>query len=324
MEISPRLLHRFAPLVDGKTLHPPALITAKINLGRQLFYDRRLSKSHEMSCNSCHDLAAYGVDGRATSIGSDGKGGTRNAPTVYNASGHFAQFWDGRASSVEEQASGPLLSKKEMGMSSAAAVTAVLKAIPGYVTGFRRAFPSDPEPITMENIGRCLGAFERGLVTPSRWDQYLRGDLAALDRDEKLGLRTFLNLGCAVCHTGAYLGGSMFQRAGIAEAWPNQKDPGRSDITKSAGDRMMFKVPSLRNVAMTAPYFHDGSSATLEDAVQRMGRRQLGIDLGASEVASLVSWLNTLTGEIPAAYIAMPLLPAGSGPAGAAVHTTGL
>ena len=181
IEINPRLLHRFSPLVDIKTLHPPVLTTAKVNLGRQLFYDTRLSKEKNLSCNSCHSLAGYGVDGKATSTGFNGKAGSRNAPTVYNAAGHFAQFWDGRAANVEEQAKGPLLNPREMAMSSADEVTAVLKSVPAYVSQFRQAFPDDADPITLDNVGRCIGAFERGLVTPGRWDQYLRGDTAALN-----------------------------------------------------------------------------------------------------------------------------------------------
>lgn len=308
-EINPRLLRRFSPLPDPSALHASVLTTAKVNLGRQMFYETRLSKTKDMSCNSCHNLAAFGVDGKATSIGYQGRVGSRNAPSVYNAAGHFAQFWDGRSANVEDQAGSPLLNPLEMAMPSAAEVAAVLKAIPGYVSAFQQAFPSEADPITLDNVGRCIGAFERGLMTPGRWDKFLRGDPGILDRDEKKGLRTFLELGCAVCHTGPYLGGSMFQRAGLAEEWPNQKDLGRSEITKSATDKMTFKVPSLRNVAKTAPYFHDGSAATLEEAIRAMGWRQLGVDLAPAEVAAVVTWLNTLTGEIPAAYVAMPALP---------------
>jgi len=176
------------------------------------------------------------------------------------------------------------------------------------VSAFRTAFPDASEPVTLDNTGQAIGAFERGLVTPSRWDDYLRGDTNALTNAEKGGLKTFLDSGCMVCHTGRYLGGSMFERVGAVEPWPNQKDQGRSVVTGRSEDAMMFKVPTLRNIAKTAPYFHDGSAATLDEAVKRMGRHQLGIELSPAEVNSIATWLESLTGEIPVDYIAPRLL----------------
>lgn len=309
IEINPRLLRRFQPLPESLESADHPATQARIDLGRDLYYDKRLSKDADVSCNSCHDLADYGVDHQRFSLGHAGQRGSRNAPTVYNAAGFFAQFWDGRAPDVEEQAKGPVLNPVEMAMPDGAHVVAVLKAIPGYAKAFQRAFPDQSDPVTFDNVGSAIGAFERGLLTPGRWDDYLRGKTDALTADEKRGLKTFLDSGCMVCHTGVFLGGSMFERAGAVEPWPNQTDRGRQQVTKAAGDGMMFKVPTLRNVAKTAPYFHDGSAATLPEAVKMMGRYQLGLDLSDEEVGSIVTWLGALTGELPRAYAAPPVLP---------------
>ncbi len=307
--VNPRLLRRFQPLAPVPANDADPVAQAKSDLGRQLFHEPRLSKSGRLSCNSCHNLRTYGVDNAPTSTGHANQLGSRNSPTVYNAGGAFAQFWDGRAPNVEEQAKGPILNGAEMGMPSAAAVVAVLKAIPGYVEGFKRAFPDDGDPVTYDNLGRAIGAFERKLVTPGRWDKFLEGDKQALTSAEVEGLKTFLNVGCMVCHTGRYLGASMFERLGVVEPWPNQKDKGRLEVTKADGDRMMFKVPTLRNVEKTAPYFHDGSAATLDVAVQMMARHQLGLELTPAEVSSIVTWLDALTGDLPVELIAKPELP---------------
>jgi cytochrome c peroxidase len=309
VEINPRLLRRFQPLPAAMESDQEPITAPKVTLGRQLFYDARLSKAKDLSCNSCHDLARYGADNRPRSIGFRGQIGKRNSPTVYNAAGHFVQFWDGRSANAEEQVKVPILNPIEMAMASPGDVVATLAAVPGYAKAFHEAFPDDAHPVNYDNVGRAIAAFERKLVTPGRWDQFLRGDKEALTRAEKEGLKTFLNVGCMVCHTGPYLGGSMFERAGVVEPWPNQDDQGRAEVTKSAADRMMFKVPSLRNIEKTAPYFHDGSVGTLDDAVRVMGKRQLGLDLTLEEVTSIVTWLKSLTGEIPKDYIAMPQLP---------------
>jgi cytochrome c peroxidase len=302
--INPRLLRRFRalrPVIEGAEGPPRA---ARVALGRELFADKRLSREQDLACASCHSLDHYGTDGQATSRGSRGRRGRRNAPSVYNAAGHLAQFWDGRTQDVETQALEPMLNAVEMDMETPARVVAVLAAVPAYARAFHQAFPGEREPITFANVGRALGAFERTLVTPSRWDRYLDGDDGALDDAELEGLRLFADTGCVQCHTGEYLGGSMFQRLGTAEPWPDQHDLGRFEITHHAADRMVFKVPSLRNVAMTAPYFHDGSAATLEDAVRLMARYQLGVDLDAREIASIIAWLKVLTGELPATVAA--------------------
>jgi cytochrome c peroxidase len=240
-----------------------------------------------------------------------GRKGPRNAPTTYNAAGHFAQLWDGRSPNVETQAIIPLENRNEMG-STADEVTRVVGNLAEYRTEFAQVFPTDKHPVSIKHIGLAIGAFEHGLITPARWDRYLRGDMHALNAREKAGAKLFANLGCIVCHTGPYIGGSMFERLGARVPWPAGRDRGRKDFTGLAVDDMVFKVPSLRNVAMTAPYFHDGSVATLNEAVRMMAHYQLGIDLDDAEARELEAWLGSLTGALPHDYIAPPKLPAGS------------
>ncbi|MEO7789503.1 MAG: cytochrome c peroxidase [Vicinamibacterales bacterium] len=299
-ELSPRVLRRFAPLAI-----PPAAPAALVDLGRLLYYEPRLSRSGTVSCNTCHRLDRYGTTSTRVSIGMDGRAGVRNAPTTFNAAAQFTQFWDGRAETIEDQVRGPLENPLEMGMSVEATVAA-LRTIPEYDSAFRRAFPRDENPMTFKHVSVAIGAFERGLVTPARWDRYLAGDEAALTASEKEGAKLFANLGCLVCHTGPNVGGSMFEKVGARIPWPNQADHGRRQVTGNPADDMVFKVPSLRNVAETSPYFHDGSAATLTQAVHMMARHQLGVELSDGEAADLVNWLGSLTGEISAAYIARP------------------
>jgi cytochrome c peroxidase len=306
---NPRLLRRFTPVRARIESADRAATADQIALGRKLYFEKRLSLNENLSCQSCHRLEAYGVDGEATSAGGGGERGGRNSPTVYHSAGSFTQFWDGRASDVEEQAKGPILNPVEMGMPSAEAVVARLQKIPVYVQDFAKAFPADEQPLSYDNVGRAIGAFERGLTTHSRWDDFLEGNNSALTTDEVEGLKVFTNVGCMVCHTGEFLGGSSYQRVGAVEPWPNQADVGRSAVTKNPADRMMFKVPTLRNVAKTGPYFHDGSARSLDDAVRMMGKHQLGLDLGDAEVASIVKWLAALTGDLPTDYITPPELP---------------
>jgi cytochrome c peroxidase len=306
-EFNPRLLRRFKPLREH--LGDTPLDAAQADLGRMLYFDKRLSKTGTQSCNSCHPLDRFGADGLPTSPGAEGKLGGRNSPTVYHAAGYFAQFWDGRALNVEEQAKGPLVNPVEMGLTDGAQVERILRGIAGYKPLFARAFPGQAQPISYDNVGKAIGMFERGLVTPSRWDKYLLGDKSALSSQEVEGLRVFTNVGCMVCHTGEFVGGTMYEKVGAVEPWPNQKDEGRFAVTKDERDRMVFKVPTLRNIAKTAPYFHDGSAKSLPEAVQMMGRHQLGLELSAEEVTSIASWLGSLTGELPSQYIKEPVLP---------------
>ncbi len=311
-DVDPARLRRFSPLPLVIPSGTNPITPAKTALGRMLYYETRLSRSHKISCNSCHLLGNYGVDNLPTSPGHAGQRGTRNSPSVYNAAGHFVQFWDGRAPDVEEQSKGPVLNPIEMAMPGETSVVAMLKSIPGYVTAFKRAFPTEADPVTFGNFAEAVGAFERQLVTPSRWDRFLKGDKAALTDAEKAGFNKFYDSGCATCHSGTYLGGQMYQKAGVVKPWPNQKDTGRHMVTKRAEDRMMFKVPSLRDVEKTPPYFHDGSVASLEAAIRHMGEYEVGRNLSPAETASIATFLRSLTGTIPSAFIKPPKLPASS------------
>jgi cytochrome c peroxidase len=289
---------------DGRELTP-----ARIDLGRILYYEPRLSKSKSVSCNTCHPLDRYGADGQRFSPGHEGKLGGRNAPTIYNAAGHLAQFWDGRAADVEAQAKGPVMNPVEMAMASEEEVTAALRAIPGYEKYFRKAFPGEAEPVTFDNMAIAIGAFERKLVTPSRWDRFQKGDRRALTDKEHEGWRVFHMTGCYTCHNGPYAGGSSYRKFGQVREFPGNKDLGRYEVTRSDADRMFFKVPSLRNAAKTGPYFHDGSVPSLDEAVRLMARHQLGQELNDTDVSNVVAFLDAMTGEIPRDYIKAPKLP---------------
>jgi cytochrome c peroxidase len=282
---------------------------AKIALGRMLFYEPRLSADQKISCNSCHTLSNYGVDGEPTSEGFKGQRGDRNSPTVYNAAAHFVQFWDGRAADVEEQAKGPVLNPVEMALPNSKFAVAVLKSMPEYVEAFKAAFPGEKNPVTFDNAAAAIGAFERGLLTPARWDKFVAGDQAVLTAEEKAGFNKYVELGCQTCHLGALMGGSMYQKLGLMKAYPDSSDPGRNKITKSDADRMVFKVPSLRNIEKTGPYFHNGKVVSLEQAVTEMAQYQLGKAPAEAEVKSVIAFLKTLTGGIPEEYIKAPVLP---------------
>jgi cytochrome c peroxidase len=249
------------------------------------------------------------VDNQATSSGHKGQKGDRNSQTVYNAALHFVQFWDGRAPDVEEQAKGPVLNPVEMAMTSEKQAIAVLKSMPGYVDAFKKAFPNDKDPVTYDNMGKAIGAFERKLITPARWDKLLKGDQTALTAEEKGGFHTFVASGCQTCHAGALLGGNMYQKIGVVKPWPDTSDPGRSKVTKSEADKFMFKVPSLRNIEKTGPYFHNGKVATLKEAIAKMSDYQVGKTLSDADIQSIETWMKSLTGEIPADYIKQPELP---------------
>ncbi len=308
-EISFNKLKKFYPLPTTMESAANHLTNDRIALGRMLYYDPRLSQSGAIACNTCHPLDRYGVDGTPVSTGHNGQKGTRNAPTVYNAAGQNAQFWDGRAPDVEQQAKGPILNPIEMAMPSDRAVVERLRAIPGYVTAFAKAFPSEKEPLTYDNLGKAIGAFERKLVTPSRWDRYLTGHKDAITNEEKKGFEKFYDVGCGDCHQGAFIGGQNFKLLGIEKTYPGLKDEGRFAVTKKPSDKYVFKTPSLRNIEKTAPYLHDGSIATLEECVRLMGLHQLGKKLTNNEVTVIVAWLKTLTGDLPRELIKAPALP---------------
>ena len=271
---------------------------AKIALGKKLYFDTQLSLANDISCNSCHDLSAYGVDSKATSPGHKGQLGDRNSPTVYNAALHIAQFWDGRAKDVEEQALGPVLNPVEMAMPSEDAVIERLKADKDYPEMFKAAFPDEKEPLTFVNMGKAIGAFERTLITTSRFDKYEAGDRSALTAEEIAGYQKFQATGCTTCHFGKTFGGSMYQKLGLVKPYATE-DTGRHKHTGNEADKYFFKVPSLLNIAKTGPYFHDGSIKTLEEAVKIMAEYQLGRDLSDDDVKSIVIFLNSLTGDLP-------------------------
>jgi cytochrome c peroxidase len=304
--IDPAQLAAFAPLPASIPSEANPATPAKIDLGWRLYYETQLSADGSQSCNSCHLLDAFGAEPHAVSTGVTGARGARNAPTVYNAAGHIAQFWDGRAGDVEEQAKGPILNPIEMGMSSPDQVMARLAALPGYREAFAAAFPDDPNPFTYDNVGNAIGAFERQLLTPARWDRYLEGDAEALTDDEKRGLKEFLDTGCQACHNGPFLGGRMFQRVGVVQPWPGTTDVGRMAVTSQPADSLVFKVPSLRNVTRTAPYFNDGGVPTLDAGVRLMAHHQLGRALTEAQIASIILFLDALTGDIPVQYAVAP------------------
>ncbi len=302
----PSVMAVFQPLPRSADL--PGTNPDRVALGKMLYFDARLSKNHDVSCNSCHKLDAFGVDGTPTSVGHKQQHGTRNSPTVLNAAIEFRQFWDGRAATVEDQATGPMQNPVEMA-SDDKLVVATVSSMPEYVTRFAKAFPDEKAPITMKNVGIAIGAFERKLLTPGRLDKYLEGDHSAMTEPELLGAQKFVQTGCTTCHMGPGVGGSMYQKAGLVHPWPNQKDQGRYEDTKNDADRMMFKVPSLRNVAKTAPYFSDGSVASLDEAVHMMAHYQLGKELSPKDVKSIVTFLDVLTAAPPPDLVAPPTLP---------------
>ncbi len=300
----------FKPLPSAAESPTNELTEDKINLGRMLYFDKRFSKNQDISCNSCHDVAKYGTDNAPTSSGHKGQHGGRSAPTVYHAALAIAQFWDGRAPTVEEQAKGPVLNPIEMAMPDEGAVLAVIKSIPGYVEAFKKAFPGEANPVSYDNFGKAIGAFERKLLTPSRWDEYLRGKKEALTAEEQKGLSEFVNTGCYQCHNGPGVGGHMFQKLGLVKPWPGLKDHGRGDITKNESERGFFKVPTLRNITETGPYLHDGSVLTLAEMVKKMAEHQLAKELTDEQTNSIIAFLKALKGDLPQSYIKEPALPA--------------
>ena len=291
---------------------PTNLNAAKVALGRRLFHDPILSGDNTLSCASCHSLDTGGAEHKRTSDGIRGQSGPINSPTVLNSSLNFVQFWDGRAATLEEQAAGPMGNPLEMGSSLAAAVTA-LQAKPVYVQLFAAAYP---DGITATNLTHAIAEYERSLITPAPFDRFLGYDgpgnqrvlpaEGAISPRAKRGYETFKSVGCTTCHTGRNVGGSMYQKMGLVRNYfelrgtpLTEADNGRFNVTHQAGDRHMFKVPTLRNVALTAPYFHDGTQRSLEDAVKIMGQVQLGRELTEAQIGDIVAFLESLTGVLP-------------------------
>lgn len=309
------LLQQAQALFEPIPTEPPAIegnayTEEKERLGRTLWFDPRLSSSWVVSCNTCHNLGTAGVDLQPLSIGHAWQRGGRNSPTALNAVFNIAQFWDGRAEDLAEQAMGPIQDALEMNNTPERAV-ATLRSMPGYVEMFEAAFPEEDEPITFENMARAIEVFESTLLTPnSRFDQFLRGEVA-LDDEERDGLELFMNRGCVVCHRGVNVGGHGYYPFGVitqpdAAILPPD-DLGRYALTNVETDRYAFKSPTLRNVALTPPYFHSGAVWELADAVRIMGSAQLGADLNEDEVQAIVTFLYTLNGEQP--VVEYPVMP---------------
>jgi cytochrome c peroxidase len=289
------------PIVPVKEIN-----LAQVELGKKLYFDRRLSKSGFISCNSCHNLIMGGTDNLKTSVGHNWQQGPINAPTVLNSSLNFAQFWDGRAADLKEQAGGPIASPTEMAFTHMLVVD-VLESIPQYVAEFKLVFGTDS--INIDHVTQAIAEFEKTLVTPnSRFDQWLLGNKNALTEDELAGYQIFKHSGCAVCHNGEAVGGNSFQKMGVIEPYKAKSlAEGLSAVTGNDSDRFKFKVPTLRNVELTYPYFHDGEAETLTEAVDVMGRLQLGKEFTQDENAKIVSFLKTLTGDQPS--FVLPTLP---------------
>lgn len=286
----------------------PAVIAnpGLVELGKKLYFDPRLSKSGFISCNSCHNLSMGGTDNLKTSIGHNWQKGPINAPTVLNSSLNVAQFWDGRALTLQDQAGGPIANPGEMAFTHSLAIT-LLESMPGYVNEFKAVFGADK--ITIAEVTKAIAAFEETLVTPNaRFDKWLKGDKKALTAEEVAGYELFKDSGCTACHNGAAAGGNTFQKMGVFEPYKSTSPAeGRVAVTKEEADRFNFKVPTLRNVEMTYPYFHDGEAATLTQAVDTMGRIQLGRKFSDAENAKIVAFLKTLTGDQP--DFKLPILP---------------
>ena len=311
--LSGAIISQAAMAASNEPIQPiaPAKVTnpALVELGKKLYFDPRLSKSGFISCNSCHNLSMGGTDNIKTSIGHNWNEGPINAPTVLNSSLNVAQFWDGRAADLKAQAGGPIANPGEMGFTHTLAVS-MLQTIPGYVAEFKKAFGS--ETVDIEKVTKAIAAFEETLVTPnSRFDKYLKGNKKAITKDELAGYQLFKDAGCVACHNGPAVGGNSFQKMGLVEAYKaSSPAEGRSAVTGKDADRFNFKVPTLRNVEMTYPYFHDGAANTLPEAVDTMARIQLGKKFTADENAKIVAFLKTLTGDQP--NFKMPILPPSS------------
>lgn len=294
-----------APEKKGKTL-----TAAKMELGKMLYFEPRLSSSALISCNTCHNIGMGGADFQETSVGHGWQRGPRNAPTVLNSVFNIAQFWDGRAPDLKEQAKGPVQASVEMN-NTPEMVTKTLQSMPQYIEMFKKAFPDKKKPLTFDNMAEAIEAFESTLLTPdSPFDKYLKGDDKALKTVEKKGLKLFMDKGCSACHGGINMGGTGYFPFGVIER-PKEEitagDIGRFKVTQASSDEYVFKSPSLRNISLTPPYFHSGRVWSLSDAVAIMGSAQLGISLSKDEVEKIVLFLGTTTGVQP--KVEYPILP---------------
>jgi cytochrome c peroxidase len=311
-ELLDRAKTLFKPIPDTPPeLKDNTLSAEKVELGKLLYFDPRLSASWLISCNTCHNVGLGGVDLLETSIGHGWQKGPRNSPTVFNAVFNVAQFWDGRAEDLKAQAKGPVQAGVEMS-NTPERVEKTLASIPEYVQWFKVAFPNEKAAVSFENMAKAIEAFEATLLTPdSRFDRYLQGDAGALSAQEKKGLKLFMDKGCSACHGGINVGGNGYYPFGVvekpgAELLPPE-DKGRFAVTRSATDEYVFRSPSLRNITLTPPYFHTGKVWSLKQAVAIMGASQLGIKLSDQETGQIVAFLDTLTGNQP--QVQYPILP---------------
>lgn len=283
--------------MPGADLDSPELVA----LGQMLYFEHEISINRSQACNDCHFLTQEraGADVTPTSNGATGISGKRNSPTVINAGFQFSQFWDGRAGDLNEQARAPLLNRIGMAIKTEQEVIDRLQKIDKYPVAFEKAFPGDPDPISFDHITQSIAAFERTLVAPSRLDRLFAGDPSAMTDREKNGLTKFIIFNCVECHTGSTVGGQLFRKIGQRNPYANTSDSGRYEVTRREEDRFVFKVPMLRNVTRTPPYFHDGQIFTLEDAVAKMGWHQLDLQFEPGDIVDLIAFLNTLEGDPP-------------------------
>jgi cytochrome c peroxidase len=302
------------PLPASMPSDQNSITPEKVKLGKILFYESRISIDGTVSCARCHPISLYAADGLKKAIGNNCKENPRNSPTLFNAASQISAHWIGNRTDIEDQAKQALIGPPSFGMQSYESVEKILKGMKEYVSLFKAAFPGEKDPVTVDNLAKAIGAFERTLMTPAPFDAFVKGDSKALTEQQKKGLKTFFETGCAACHMSAYLGGQMYQKFGVFEPYWNYTksekiDEGRSAVTKKEADKYVFKVPVLRNVAETPPYFHDGSVDKLGDAIRIMGKIQLQKDLSKEQIADITAFFASLTGQIPDEVMRVPLLP---------------
>ena len=304
----------FGPLPSSMPSAENPITPAKVKLGHILFWEPRISSDGTVSCVKCHPISLYAADGLRKALGNHCKENPRNAPCIFNAASEIAAHWIGNRINVEDQAKQALIGPPAYGMPSYESVEKILKGIKGYVVLFQEAFPKEKDPVTADNFAKAVGAFERTLVTPAPFDDFMNGNAKALTEQQKRGLKTFMDTACSSCHQSPYLGGQLYQKFGVFQPYEQytksaQVDEGHAAVTKNPADKFFFKVPVLRNVAETPPYFHDGSVDKLENAVVIMAKVQLAKDLTKDQVADITAFLKSLSGKIPEMALTVPVLP---------------
>jgi cytochrome c peroxidase len=314
-ELITRAIQIFGPLPQTMPTEQNPITPSKVKLGKNLFYELRISIDGTVSCAKCHPISLYAADGLKKAIGNNCKENPRNAPTIFNAASQIAEHWIGNRTSVEDQAKQSLIGPPAFGMPSYESVEKILRGMKGYVALFQEAFPGEKEPVNVDNFAKAIGAFERTLMTPAPFDDFMKGNAGALTEQQKRGFITLLDAGCMTCHFSPYLGGQMYQKFGVFEPYWNytksvKVDEGRIAVTKNEADKYVFKVPVLRNVEMTPPYFHDGSVDKLEQAVWIMAKIQLGKELSKQQTVDIAAFFTSLTGKLSEDALTVPVLPA--------------